>query len=44
MDGLVHLVLDRREAILDGQHPKLSTDGFQAHLDRYARTIGRPGT
>jgi deazaflavin-dependent oxidoreductase (nitroreductase family) len=38
-----HLVLDRLEATLDGQQPHLSTDGFDAHLDRYTRTLGRPG-
>jgi uncharacterized protein YndB with AHSA1/START domain len=38
-----HLVLDRLEATLNGQQPNLSTDGFDAHLDRYTRTLGRPG-
>ena len=38
-----HLVLDRLEATLDGRQPNLSTDGFDAHLDRYTRTLGRPG-
>jgi deazaflavin-dependent oxidoreductase (nitroreductase family) len=38
-----HLVLDRLEATLGGQQPNLSTDGFDAHLDRYTRTLGRPG-
>jgi deazaflavin-dependent oxidoreductase (nitroreductase family) len=38
-----HLVLDRLEATLDGQQPNLSTDGFDAHLDRYTRILGRPG-
>jgi deazaflavin-dependent oxidoreductase (nitroreductase family) len=38
-----HLVLDRLEAALDGQQPNLSSDGFHAHLDRYTRSLGRPG-
>jgi deazaflavin-dependent oxidoreductase (nitroreductase family) len=38
-----HLVLDRLEATLDGQQPNLSSDGFDAHLDHYTRTLGRLG-
>jgi deazaflavin-dependent oxidoreductase (nitroreductase family) len=38
-----HLVLDRLEATLEGRQPNLSTDGFDAHLDRDTRSLGRPG-
>jgi hypothetical protein len=40
-----HLVLDRLEDTLDGQQPNLSTDGFDAHLDRKnGRPLTHPAT